>query len=95
MPECVDTAVLPSGKITVTALEVGSTFKMTCESLKEIKLPVEPVSALANVGGVNCLRKSFFCLCLGTLATEDVLSQSTPTHQAGVPPSWFAKVAAS
>ena len=95
IPECEDTAVLPSGNITVTAFLVGSTFKITCASLKEIKLPVLPVSALAYVGGVNCLRESFFCLCLRTLATEDVLSQSTPTHQAGVPSSWFAKVAAS
>ena len=94
-PECEETAVLPSGKTTVIAFAVGTTFKMTCASLKEMKLPVLPVSALAYVGGVNCLRKSFFCLCLGTLATEDVLSQSTPTHQAGVPFIWLAKVAAS
>lgn len=85
MPVCVDTAMLPSGRVTLIGLEVGSTSKMMSMSLREIKLPVVPVSALAKTEGVNGLQSSFFSLCFKTIATEDVLSPSTPTPQAFFP----------
>ena len=87
-PVCVDTAVLPSGKSTVTGLEVGSTSKMTWVSLREIKLPVDPVSAFAKVGEERFFDSFLVSLCLKTLATGEALSHSSP------PPAWVAAPAA-
>ena len=84
-----DTAVLPSGKITVTGCFVTLTSRMMCVSSRDIKFPVVPVSAFAKVG-VECLVASAVVkLCLKTLATGCALSPSTPTHQAFFPFVWF------
>ena len=49
-PVWVDTAVLPSGKITVTGFLVTLTSSMICVSSREIKFPVVPVSAFSKTG---------------------------------------------
>ena len=57
-PVCVDTAVLPSGRRTLTGLEVDCTSNIILWSLREIKFPVVPVSALAYMGVDGLLATS-------------------------------------
>ena len=94
-PVCVDTAVLPSGRRTRTGLGVGCTFKIICLSLRLIKLPVVPMSALVYVGVESLLVASVINLHFCNLATRCALSLATPTHQAFFPPSWLEYVAES
>jgi hypothetical protein len=63
-PVCVDTAVLPSGRSTVTGLLVTFTSRMICVSSREIKLPVVPVSAFAKTGVESLLASAVVKLLL-------------------------------
>ena len=92
-PECVETAMLPSGSMARTGWDVGWTSMMAWASLRAMKLPVLPVSAFAKTGGVGGLRRTLVNLGEKTLATKGALSLPTPPRQAGSPPSWFEKVA--
>ena len=91
-PECVETAMLPSGSMARTGWDVGWTSRMAWASLRAMKLPVLPVSAFAKTGEIGGLRRTLVNLGGKTLATEGALSLPTPTHPAGSPPNWLAKV---
>ena len=54
VPVCVDTAVLPSGSVTVIGHVVTLTSKIALASFNDMKFPVVPVSALARVVDVFC-----------------------------------------